>query len=78
MKISASWILHTHYHNLALEALLDSETINQADLAIKYSNIASICRKKEYYLQSSENYTNCLKIESGILFLRYRAIHYEK
>jgi hypothetical protein len=57
---------HT-YHNLALKVLSDSETGNQADLAIKYSNIASICRKKEYYLQALQNYTNCLEIELEIL-----------
>ncbi|CAF4819848.1 unnamed protein product [Rotaria socialis] len=57
---------HT-YHNLALKVLVDVETVNQNDLAVKYSNIASICRKKHYYEQSSENYTNCLQIESEIL-----------
>ncbi|UJR11654.1 hypothetical protein I4U23_015835 [Adineta vaga] len=57
---------HT-YHNLAIKTFSDAETVNQADLAIKYSNIASICRKKEYYLQALENYTNCLDIESEIL-----------
>ncbi|CAF1259604.1 unnamed protein product [Adineta steineri] len=57
---------HT-YHNLAMKTLLDAETINQADLAIKYSNIASICRKKEYYLEALHNYTTCLDIESEIL-----------
>lgn len=54
------------YHNLALEVFLDAEIVNQANLAMKYSNIASICRKKEYYLQALENYTNCLKIELEI------------
>jgi tetratricopeptide (TPR) repeat protein len=57
---------HT-YHNLALKVLSDAETVNQADLAIKYSNIASVCRKKEYYLQALQNYTNCLEIELEIL-----------
>ncbi len=59
---------HAHtYHNLALKVLADIETVNQTDLAIKYSNIASICRKKEYYLEALQNYTNCLEIELEIL-----------
>ncbi|CAF4015774.1 unnamed protein product, partial [Rotaria sp. Silwood1] len=57
---------HT-YHNLALNVLSDAETVNQADLAIKYSNIASVCRKKEYYLEALQNYTYCFDIESEIL-----------
>ncbi|CAF0844960.1 unnamed protein product [Adineta steineri] len=55
------------YHYLALKVLLNTETVDQADLAIKYSNIASICRKKKDYWQSLQNYTNCLEIETEIL-----------
>ncbi|CAF1031871.1 unnamed protein product [Adineta steineri] len=55
------------YHYLALKVLLNTETIDQADLAIKYSNIASICRKKKDYRQSLQNYTSCLDIETEIL-----------
>jgi hypothetical protein len=44
---------HAHtYHNLALKALSNAETVNQADLAIKYSNIGSICRKKRVLFRS--------------------------
>jgi tetratricopeptide (TPR) repeat protein len=57
---------HT-YHNLALKALSNAETVNQADLAIKYSNIGSICRKKGYYLEALQNYTNCLDIQLEVL-----------
>lgn len=55
------------YHNLALNVFANTKIVNQNDLAIKYSNIASVCRKRHEYIQSLNNYTNCWKIESEIL-----------
>jgi len=53
-------------HNQAFQILLNIETVDQADLALKYSNIASVCLKKEYYVEALNNYKNCLQIELEI------------
>ena len=53
-------------HNQAFQILSNFETVNQVDLAVKYSNMASVCFKKEYYLEALNNYKNCLQIELEI------------